>query len=201
MGGSRSAEAGQYLGDPTASPGWPEVFMKYSKRILLVALLGVSACTSPGPEPASERVSPDILRATPRDCPLPLVRAGSIGGPELPEGMRGHLPLWLPDGFGLARAFGPGDGALAGAIWTDHQCREIALYLWDSHEGHAGEGPGHRVGDWILLVNEPRDCGNAVLGQARCLGYRASVESGTLGIQMMGVHPSIGDRIVRSIPT
>lgn len=51
------------------------------------------------------------------------------------------------------------------------------------------------------MVDSPGECGNEVLGDARCLGHVANVVGGTLVVQMMGIDRAEGDEIVLSIPT
>jgi hypothetical protein len=51
-----------------------------------------------------------------------------------------------------------------------------------------------------VTTDAPGQCGNAVLGEARCLGYFANVEGGTLIVEMMGIGRGEGDEIVLSIP-
>lgn len=111
--------------------------------------------------------------------------------------MDDHVPRWLPEGMGLVFAFGAGEGAFGGAYFADARCREIELWFWNSSETCSGE----RVDGWVETESGPHDCGNAVLGSGRCIDYAGRVEGGHIGMQMMGITRSEGDRIVRSIPT
>jgi Tol biopolymer transport system component len=104
----------------------------------------------------------------------------------------------MPEGFGLARAFGRGEGFEATGIWSDRHCRQVIVYLASDRGPEPPAGP--RVDNWVVLYDAPNQCSNAVLGKGRCLDYWARVEGGLLTVQMMGLDRDEGDRIVRSIP-
>jgi hypothetical protein len=97
--------------------------------------------------------------------------------------------------MGLVEAYGPGL-ALAGAYFADARCREVQLWFFASTDVDAGE----RMGPWRVSESGPTACGNAVLGNARCIDYHAPVKGGQIAVQMMGIPRDQGDRIVRSIP-
>jgi hypothetical protein len=143
----------------------------------------------------------------PRVCPLGTMRAIALPASSLDEAIDGHLPTWLPDGFGLVGAWGlPSQGLgadfAAEAVWADDECREIDLTYWNRIEGVSRLPDKPRVGDWFV-TDKPGACGNAVLGDARCLWYFTQPESAGIRVQlsvsMMGVSRRIGDAIVRSI--
>lgn len=162
------------------------------RAVVLVAVL-VTGCTgSPRPQPQPPDLSP-----APIECPTGIVHAATLPASELADRMKGHLPLSLPSGFGLAQAWAEGDGFLASATWADGTCREVTLTL-SSHEFAPS---GTKIGAWTLTTDAPGACGNAVLGdRARCLGYIANLQRGTLVVQMMGLTREEGDEIVLSIP-
>ena len=116
---------------------------------------------------------------------------------ELAEVVDDHVPRWLPEGMGLVFAFGPGEDSFGGAYFADIGCREIELWFWDSTD----IGSGEHVDGWMVSESGPHDCGNDVLGTARCIDYAHVVDGGQIGVQMMGISRGEGDRIVRSIPT
>lgn len=159
-----------------------------------LALTVVASCTSDVPDrllsPAPKPTGPVGF------CPFGLSRAPLIRPESLDSVMANHVPHWLPDGMGLVQAFGPGVGSLGGAYFADARCREIELWFWKS----TGVASGERMGAWTVMVSGPNACGNAVLGSGRCIEYHAPVDGGSIGVQMMGIPRSDGDRIVRSIP-
>ena len=57
-----------------------------------------------------------------------------------------------------------------------------------------------RLGPWTVNADVPNGCGNAVLGDGRCLDYRVRVAGGSVGVQMMGIPRHEGDQVVSSIP-
>jgi hypothetical protein len=57
-----------------------------------------------------------------------------------------------------------------------------------------------RLGEWVVAINAAGQCGNGVLGEARCLRYAARVDNHTLWVIMIGVARSQGDDVVLSIP-
>jgi hypothetical protein len=111
--------------------------------------------------------------------------------------MDGHVPTWLPAGMGLVQAFGS-SWARGGAYFADSRCREVELWLLRSR-GQL-DGPD-RTGSWVVDESAPRACGNAVLGDGRCIDYHVNVDSGQVVVQMMGIERGVADRIVESIPT
>ena len=119
--------------------------------------------------------------------------------------MQGYLPTWLPEGFGLLATYG-WDGAFDGnaghGFWSDERCREVELDFNPNWRSSGEVMPGDLrpwVGPWIVEADEPGECGNAVLGQARCLRYSAATPDGLLGLSMMGLDRDEGDRIALSI--
>jgi hypothetical protein len=109
--------------------------------------------------------------------------------------MKGHVPHWLPEGFGLAGTWKDGNGVWA--TWADGLCREVTVSV---ERGRTTATPGPQVGAWTVTVDVPGACSNSVLGTATCLGYQANATSGSVGIQAMGVDRQDGDTIARSIP-
>jgi hypothetical protein len=110
--------------------------------------------------------------------------------------MKDHVPRWLPDGMGLVEVIGPGPGANGGAYFADANCREIELWFWKG----GALGSGARMGAWTVEESGPSDCSNSVLGEGVCIDYHAPVDGGSIGVQMMGIPRSQGDRIANSIP-
>jgi len=181
----------------------------------LIAAIGLVACTPPERE-GLPTVSPSdrltgaaasVLSPAPRVCPLGIMRATALSASSLNEAIDGHVPTWLPDGFGLVGAWGPpsqglGPDFAAEAVWADDECREIDLTYWNRIEGVARLPDKPRVGDWFV-TDKPGACGNAVLGDARCLWYFTQPESAGIRVQlsvsMTGVSRRTGDAIVRSI--
>jgi len=159
------------------------------RRAFPLAMLLLAGCTG-GNEA--------LLSPAPTTCPHGIVRAESAPTEELDHLMQGHVPGDLPEGFGIARVWGAGDGTVGSATWTDVRCREVTV------------GLGKRVafpqgvpidGDWFVTVDAPGGCGNAVLGTGRCLRYMAIVDDGTILVSMIGLDRAEADPIVFSIPT
>ena len=119
-----------------------------------------------------------------------------ISPSALVKKMNGHLPHWMPRGFGLMVAWGfqsPG----ARATWTDRRCREFTLGY--SPRGEMEHLVGPRVGEWTVTT-AGRGCGNAVLGPGLCLVYELRRSDASMVVQALGLSRRLGDRIVRSIP-
>src|SRR5262245_47274123 len=168
-------------------------------RSLMVAclVLALTACTSESTPPVHDPVLSAAPHRAMERCPFGLPRANSIAAASLTEVMDGHIPHWLPAGMGLVSAFGLSHGAHGGAYLADAKCREIELWFWQGEK----IGSGERVGPWVVTeMSGPKDCFNAVLGRGRWITYEGRVEGGHLGVQMMGIPRSEGDRIVQSIP-
>lgn len=165
--------------------------------LVLACAFGTGACTGSTPPP----VPSSVISPAPRvDCPFGIARevGRSVDPSSLMRVMHGHVPRWLPEGMGLFQAFGSST-ALRGAAWfADDRCREVQVWLWRSTGRVSGSD---RTGPWAVDESGPRACANFVLGEARCIEYRANVEGGQIGVQMMGIDRAVGDRIVRSIPT
>jgi hypothetical protein len=181
----------------------------------LIAGIALAACT-PSEREALPTVSPSdrltegdtfVLSPAPRVCDLGIMRATALPASSLTEAIDGHLPTLLPDGFGLVGAWGPpsqyGPDFAAEAVWADDQCREIDLIYWNRIEGVHRFPDKPRVSDWFVIVDKAGAFSNAVLGEARSLGYFSQPESDGIRVQlsvsMMGVSRRTGDAIVRSI--
>jgi hypothetical protein len=102
-----------------------------------VTLVG---CTSE----ASTRIVPPptwSFMSAPRACPIGIgeLRGGRLAGHgEILRAMGGHVPDWLPSGFGLAGAWSW--QKTAWAIWTDKECRLVTIFY------NAAGGDGRRTG-------------------------------------------------------
>ncbi len=116
---------------------------------------------------------------------------------ELGGQLRGNVPARLPSGFGLVGAWGEGEGALGTAMWADGSCRLIWITIYP--DGQLARGP--KLGDWVVSESGPNGCGNAILGQGRCLTYDAAVDGTRVQVSMMGVERDEGDGVVLSIAT
>lgn len=164
--------------------------------LILVGLLSVliAAC------PSGTEIPSVLVSRAPRECPRGIERNDPVPADELPERMRGHLPEWLPEGFGLAKARGESRSESVGgsATWWDDRCRWVVVGF-SRAPSPITEGP--RVGVWTVEYDKPKACGNYIFGGGRCIGYRASVDGGSLSVQTMGLERDQADRVVRSIPT
>jgi hypothetical protein len=167
----------------------------------VVALAGCTA-TSTVPSHTSAPVPSFVLSPAPipvealHQCPFGPARASVIPPATLASVMVNHIPHWLPVGMGLVDAFGPGSASRGGAYYADTHCREIEVWFWKSREVPSG----HRLGPWTITADVQAGCSNAVLGDGRCLGYSVAVSGGQVGVQMMGIPRTEGDRVVQSIP-
>ena len=170
------------------------------------SVVALAACTQSTPTVPTRGPAPLpslVLSPAPHppgafhQCPFGPARASEIPPATLASVMQNHVPHWLPQGMGLVEAFGPGFvGSLGGAYFADARCREVELWFWKSTD--VGSGP--RLGPWTVNADVPNGCGNAVLGDGRCLDYRVRVAGGSVGVQMMGIPRHEGDQVVSSIP-
>jgi hypothetical protein len=118
--------------------------------------------------------------------------------------MKGYLPTWMPNGFGLLGSYGAeqsADGFGGYGVWSDNACREVELTFnpnWVARDP-SNVDPNASVGPWIVTADVPRGCSNEVLGKARCLDYETATPNGYLTLLMMGLDRSEGDRIALSI--
>jgi hypothetical protein len=161
----------------------------------LVSCLALSACEGkkalPPPPP------PVVLTPASHGCPLQGMDQGNaVPADQIVEVMGGHVPQWLPPGFGFEGAWT--DGKSIWAVWTDGTCREVSVISAD--RGHPWHYSGPRLGPWVMAVDAP-GCDNQVLGSANCLDYAAHVgPTGSVGFHASGLDRTEGDRIVLSIP-
>jgi hypothetical protein len=93
------------------------------------------------------------------------------------------------------------DGYGAYGIWSDEPCREVEFMLNPSWIARSARyvDPDASVGPWVVEADVPGGCGNAVLGDARCLRYSAPTVDGHISLSMMGLDREEGDRIALSI--
>jgi hypothetical protein len=168
----------------------------------------------------AESFAPNLLAAAPRECatgPTDVAENhdsladdhDSLGRREWarPPWLQGHVPRWLPSGFGLlAWSLPPGGSA---GLWTDEHCRQIELVLFEGNPDsrHWDRFPVvGRVGAWDVLA-KPRSGCNAQ--EAPCLEYlawspevRGDRRGEILGLHLMmhGIDRTTGDRIAMGIP-
>lgn len=151
--------------------------------VLVVAAL-TGACTK------SHGLAPTAASPAPMPCPEPLPRAGSAAAGHLAAEMYGHVPGWLPPGFGLSILYKDHS-----AIWSDRRCREVRVGVYGDGQMDPAVGD---VGQWRVIA-DANGCGNAVLGRGRCLDYQTKIDHHIITVQMMGLERPQGDRIVTSI--
>jgi hypothetical protein len=167
----------------------------------LVLFVSLVSCTNhPAPTPTrvpAPSIQPQVLTAAPRECPIGIgpLRGNHLPLEQTPKALRGHLPAWLPDGFGVAVTVNYGRGG-ASATWVNEACNEVTVGFNPQRQQPT---PGPHVGAWTVTVDAP-GCSNYVLGPGTCLGYTANSSDGSVWIQAMGIERSVGDRIVQSIP-
>ena len=160
--------------------------------VAALALVGCSGDHTPPPAPSA------LASPTSRECPVALIRGGEIlSAAEAFDAMQGHVPPALPEGFGLAQSWREGESVEA--TWYDGRCREISLSFTEGAPEHLIDGID-TVGAWSVIYDKTKACGNAVLGEGRCIGYSAGTEDGSLAMQFIGLPRPVADNVVRSVP-
>jgi hypothetical protein len=145
------------------------------------------------------RVAPRLLLRSPAprsDCPLSSVEASSVHPSKLSVLMKGHVPTWIPSGFGLVEAFGPylGFGAHTpggGAIWVTKDCRSIEVSAYAASLAAAWSLRGAAKG--------ASGCSNAVLGRASCWSIQGPGSQPAITVQTMGLSERETVHIARSM--
>lgn len=153
-----------------------------------------TACTSSGPP--SVRSSAPITAPARRSCDSGLVRASAISPDEIGYATDGLFPTWLPSGFGLLAAYGPGDGAQATVSWSDLACRYVELLVFPRKMDYSH---GTRVDGWTLDQSDggcrgervPTDCS---------LDYGINTGSHGVTLQLRGLTEEEVTRLLRSVP-
>lgn len=172
---------------------------------LVLLLLVAAACTAPSEEPLPEVLSPaptpTIRAMSGGECVVGIIRADRISAARVPEVLGGHVPRYVPRGFGLFIAWATEeDGVLAepgsGAIWTDAGCRQIRLELYPAElAAQASPLPA----EWTL-VGRGR-CTYGSLRDAPCLTYQRRLPNGaTLSLHTAGLRGREVGSIAGSIP-
>ena len=136
--------------------------------ILVVSLsLLLGGCTSPTVAGGTH-----VLGAASTPCNIgnmnPAERFGSASTLAASTLLGGHVPRWVPLGFGIATRFKTGGIGPNGYIkWTDGTCRRA---IWLRYLNRAPDLPmeGVRFGRWMVSVPAPRG-----------LIYEAIVANGT----------------------
>ena len=169
-------------------------------------------------QPDAESFAPNLLDAAPNPveggCPpvsTNVDRLHGFGrGPAGAEGrlqwIEGHVPRWLPDGFGLVTW---DNWRVSLGIWADERrCRQVQLVLFEGHPDSprwSDFAGGDHVGDWAFTE---RPCPDSV-SEGPCLQYLAwshdepgegEREVMGLHLQTWGVDRDEADRIARGIP-
>ena len=175
-------------------------------RALAISVLigtALASCTS-----STKSVTPSqILSPAPRptvgvppgECYGGIIRADSISAERLTAEMDGHVPFWLPPGFGLLQAWEaetessigePGPGA----IWADAGCRLVILRIYPGEIAPSGET---RVGPWI--VTQDSDCFFAPVGEQRCVDYRTSISDRHLSLWTFALTDEEAERVLSNV--
>ena len=168
--------------------------------------------------------APNLLGPAPRECPDGFAGSGwpyaegppgrlLSWAPYNPYWLDGHVPRWLPDGFGLLpdRSWSTEKGAVAWGVWADEGCRQIRLTLAGGNPNSprwSGFPAVDHVGGWAVTAAAPGSCPGVPAAEGHCLEYRAwPDERGEEGgwapfllLQMLGVDRDEGDRIAMGIP-
>ncbi len=160
----------------------------------------------------AETFAPNLLASAPQECAVPTDvgdNDDSLGRSERarPPWLEGHVPRWLPRGFGLLTWSLP-PGGTAG-VWTDDRCRQIRLVLFEGNPESVRRNRvpvADRVGDWAVLA---KPCASDHAAEVPCLEYLAwspgvqgEGEGEVLGLRlrMRGLDRDEGDRIALGIP-
>lgn len=158
--------------------------------------------------------APNLLATAPRECPDVPADAGdhfdSFGqgtGEARPRWLEGHVPRWLPQGFGL-RAWYRRPGGIGG-VWVDERCRQVRLVLFEGSP-QARRWSRYqvvdRIGEWTISIGLCERVGDT---DGPCLEYLAwsPEERGEnhgevlgLALQTFGIGREDGDRIALGIP-
>jgi hypothetical protein len=141
---------------------------------------------------------PARLRSPARrqDCPLGIIRANAVPASKLSGFMKGHIPTWVPRGFGLLRAYGPyigfGSDSSGGlGVWVTEDCRTIEAAAYKGSESLPWSIDGAAKGSG--------GCYNAVLGGAPCWSVQAPASGQGITVQTMGLSVRQTIQIVRSM--
>ena len=168
----------------------------------------------------AESFAPNLLAAAPHECATApgdddenheslADDHDSLGRREWarPPWLQGHVPRWLPSGFGLL-AWSLPPGGTAG-LWTDDHCRQIKLVLFEGNpeSGYWNRFPvAARVGAWDVLARPRSGCNTQ---EAPCLEYfawspevRGDRRGEILGLHLLmhGIGRETGDKIALGIP-
>ena len=147
--------------------------------------MSVAACTGGG------HAAPGAASPAPTSCPQGIHRSGVANVKDIDRVLYGHVPRWLPAGFGLLTLY-----ADHSVVWSDRHCREVELGVYGDGDMDPAAAA---VGRWRVIADAANGCGNTVLGRGRCLDYQTKIGHHVITVQMMGVERPAGDRIVRSI--
>ena len=161
----------------------------------------------------AESFAPNLLTPASSGCPeVPVTHFSFETGPNVfihsgrPWWLEGHVPRWLPDGFGLLTwSRLPESG-----VWADGRCRLVRLTIVGYQETHNFRQQDRLpvragIGSWSVAE---RPCPSAFPMEGLCLEYQAwSRGEGDLGgvtfrlrLQTLGIDRETGDRIALGIP-
>jgi len=147
-----------------------------------------------------------VFQPAPRFCPrsIGLLSNGTreiFGRGHIVDSMAGHVPGWLPTGFGLSDAFGGPEGdysrfvgprvtSQAWTDWSDGRCRSVTVSYYQGWKAKPA---------WHLEYDKANQCGNYVMGMGRCIGYTAGVRDGVVSVQTIGLSDAEAAQVIRSI--
>jgi len=137
----------------------------------------------------------DPLRAATHPCPDGSAEQRGGTAAEFGRRLRGHLPTWLPDGFGLLRSNGLAGHAAFG-VWSDAKCDLILLRQVRGLETSPVSLRVQPVGSWLRLIDAPGGC---PAGATRCFDYETSLGASALLLHTQGLDRAEADRVATSI--
>ena len=137
----------------------------------------------------------DPLRPASRPCPDGLKQRSGGTVADFGRRLQGHLPTWLPDGFGLMRSNGVARAPFG--VWSDARCDLVELHQVPGLQSSSVLIKVEPVGSWLRLIDAPGGC---PVGATRCFDYKTSVGAGALFLHTQGLDRATADRIAASIP-
>ena len=158
-------------------------------------------------QPDAASFTPNLLTPASPVCPGVAPAGGLDPGFRYPDShsstwLDGHVPRWLPDGFGILTwsDMGPSVGE-----WADGGCGLVRLVLedheWTPEPRLRARDDVDQIGRWFVWE---RHCPRSLVRDGPCLVYRSGFqeetgESGSLLVWTWGIDRDVGDEIALGI--
>ena len=156
--------------------------------LILCAATLVDGCTS-----GSKSSANSVTGAAPNACPAEsfhLRQATLVSKAQAASVVGGHLPAWIPGGFGVQQVDRVEPGHLGYVAWTDSACHRLTMTYAPGVSSISGPVV-HAFGPWMKFAR----CGPP----RPCVAYQGGVSGGLITFYTSGIDPGTATAILHTV--